>query len=66
MKRFCIKSKAGTIEYFDILSEEEEGYKVRLTQICDGNEKIIETFMTRHLFELCQKTGYIYELDKVA
>ena len=66
MKRYCIKSRAGSIEYFDILSEDEEGFKVRLTRIYDGNEKITETYMTRHLFELCQKTGYIYELDKVA
>ena len=66
MKRYCIKSRAGSIEFFDILSENEEGYKVRLTRVYDGNEKIIETFMTRHLFELCHKTGYIFELEKAA
>ena len=66
MKRYCIKSRAGSIEYFDILLENDEGYKVRLTRINEGSEKITETFMTRHLFELCQKAGYIYELDKVA
>ena len=66
MKRYCIKSRTGNIEYFDILSEDEEGFKVRLTRINDGNEKTTETYMTRHLFELCQKTGYIYEVDKVA
>ena len=66
MKRYCIKNRAGRIEYFDILSENAEGYKVRLTRINDGNEKIIETFLPRDLFDLCQKTGYIYELDMVA
>ena len=66
MKRYCIKNRTGRIEYFDVLSEDREGYKVRLTRIYDGNEKITETFITRDLFELCQKTGYIYEMDKVA
>ena len=66
MKRYCLKSRNGNIEYFDILSEEKEVFKVILTRIHNGNEKITETFITRDLFELCQKTGYIYELNKVA
>ena len=66
MRRFCIKCRAGRIEYFDILSEDEEGYRVKLTRIFDGNEKITETFINRDLFELCSKTGYIYKLDRVA
>jgi len=66
MKRFCIKSRAGRIEYFDILSEDREGFNVRLTRITDGSERVSEIFMPRELFQLCQKTGYIYELDKVA
>ncbi|MDR0312641.1 MAG: hypothetical protein LBI14_03500 [Treponema sp.] len=66
MKRYCIKSRSGRIEYFDILHEDEEGYKVKLTRISDGNEKITETFLSRPLFELCQKTGYIFEQNQVA
>ena len=66
MKRYSIKSRNGSIEYFDILSEDEEGYRIRLTRIYDGNERSTETYMTRDLFELCQKTGYICELEKAA
>ena len=66
MKRFCIKSRAGKIEYFDILSEGKDGFNVRLTRISDGDEKTSEIFMPRDLFQLCQKTGYIYEVDKAA
>jgi hypothetical protein len=66
MKRYCIKSRAGRIEYLDILLEDDEGYKIKLTRISDGNEKITETFLSRHLFELCRKTGYIFELNQVA
>ena len=63
MKRYCIKSRAGRIEYFDILSETDEAYKIRLTRLSDGNERIIEESMSRALFDMCFQTGYIYELE---
>jgi len=63
MKRYCIKSQSGKIEYFDIVSENAGGYRIRITKLSDGNEKIIEETMSRHLFEMCKKTGYIYELE---
>jgi hypothetical protein len=52
----------GRIEYVDILRETEEGFFIRLTRLSDGNEKITEEFMSRHLFDICLKTGYIYEI----
>jgi hypothetical protein len=64
MKRYCIKSREGRIEYFDILAEIDGGYKVQLTKIFDGNEKISEEYMSRHLFDICFKTGYIYEIER--
>jgi hypothetical protein len=63
MKRYCIKSQSGKIEYFDIISENTSEYKIRLTRLSEGNEKIIEETMSRRLFEMCKKTGYIYELE---
>jgi hypothetical protein len=64
MKRYCIKCREGRIEYFDILAEIEGGYKVQLTKIFDGSEKISEEYMSRHLFDICFKTGYIYEIER--
>jgi len=64
MKRYCIKSRTGKIEYFDIVSENEYDYNIRIYRISDGREKIIEEPMSRHLFEMCMKTGYIYEMEK--
>ena len=66
MKRYCIKCRAGRIEFFDIIAESDEGYRIRLTRLSDGNERIIEESMTRYLFEMCLKTGYIYELESAA
>ena len=66
MKRYCVKCRAGRIEFLDILSENDDGYRVRLTRVSDGSEKIIEESMTRHLFNMCVKAGYIYELEAAA
>ena len=66
MKRYCIRCRAGKLEYFDIISETDDGLMIRLTRLSDGCERIIEEKMTRHLFDICVKTGYIYELDRPA
>jgi len=66
MKRYCIKCRSGKIEYFDILSETDDAYNIRLTRLSDGNEKIIEDTMSRDLFDICLQTGYIFELESVA
>jgi len=66
MKRYLVRGQSGKIEYFDIVSEDDDGYNIKLTRISDGNEKITETSIPRHLFNLCLKTGYIYEFGTAA
>ncbi|MDR1899069.1 MAG: hypothetical protein LBQ55_03580 [Treponema sp.] len=66
MKRYCVKGRSGRIEYFDILREIEDGFLIRLTRVIDGDERIVEESMTRHLFDICLKTGYIYETAREA
>ena len=66
MKRYCIKNQTNRIEYIDIISKNDDGYKILITRICDGNEKTRETTITCHLFDLCVKTGYIFEYKKKA
>jgi hypothetical protein len=61
MKRYRVKCRPGRIEYIDVIKETEEGFIIRLTRLSDGNKKIIEEPMPRHLFNMCLKTGYIYE-----
>jgi hypothetical protein len=66
MKRYCIKNRSGRIEYFDVVREIEDGFIVRLTRISDGSERTIEESLTKHLFNICLKTGYIYEAEPVS
>jgi hypothetical protein len=64
MKRYYIKCQPDRVEYLDILNERDDGFTVRVIRIKDSYEKVIEEFMSRHLFELCLKTGYIYSIDE--
>ena len=61
MKRYCIKNETNKLEFIDILQEVDGGYLIRHTRNRDGYEKISEETITRHLFNICLKTGYIYE-----
>ncbi|MDR1948709.1 MAG: hypothetical protein LBQ38_04895 [Spirochaetaceae bacterium] len=63
MKRYYIKCEHGRIEYVDILRETADGFMVRVTRIRDNYEKNIEEFLSAELFEICLKTGYIYETE---
>jgi hypothetical protein len=63
MKRYYIKNQLNKVEYFDILEETEGGYRIRLTRLSDGNEKIFEETMPEPLFTVCLNTGYIFEAE---
>jgi hypothetical protein len=62
MKRYGVKSRPGRETYLDILHETDAGYKIRLTKQADGSEDVREDYIDRHLFELCVKTGYLYDI----
>jgi hypothetical protein len=59
MTRYSIKSLPGKSEYIDILKELDDSLIVRFTRNNDGNLKMSEETITRHLFNICLKTGYI-------
>jgi len=66
MKRYCIKCETGRVEFLDVLRETEDGFMVRVIRVKDGYDKIIEEFLPHHLFEVCLKTGYLYEMKEAA
>jgi hypothetical protein len=66
MKRYCIKCETGRVEFLDILYETDSGYMTRVIRVKDGYEKVIEEFMPHHLFDLCIRTGYLYEMKEAA
>jgi len=63
MKRYCIKCRAGKIEFFDIINESDTEFKIRRTQLSDGKESVTEESISRHLFNMCLNTGYIFEIE---
>ena len=61
MKRYSVKCRDDRKEYMEVLKEIEDGFLIRITQLRDGAEKISEETMSKPLFDLCLKTGHIYE-----
>jgi hypothetical protein len=61
MKRYCIKCEPGRVEFLDVLRQTDDGFFVRVVRVKDGYDKVTDEFMARHLFEMCVKTGFIYE-----
>ena len=61
MKRYCVKCRTDRVEYIDVVKEVPDGYLIRLTRISDGIKKTTEDTMTKHLFKICLKTGFIHE-----
>lgn len=62
MKKYHIKARPGKAEFLEIISETDEGYNIKHTKIRDGDIKVKEDFINRHLFDICLKTGYLFEL----
>jgi len=62
MKRYNIKSTSGSTEYIDILQELDDAYHVRFTRNNNGYVKTTEETITRHLFNICLQTGYLYPM----
>jgi hypothetical protein len=66
VKRYRIKSEPDKIEYLDIINENSDGYIIRITRIKDGYERVIEALLSRRLFNICVRTGFIYKSKKTA
>jgi len=66
MKRYNIKCKAGDTEYIDILNETEQELFVRFTRDNNGSVRTTEETITKHLFDICLKTGYLFQTEAVA
>ena len=66
MKRYRIKNQNGKLEFIDILKEIEDGFLIRHTRLYDGDEKITEETITRHLLTICVRTGYLFEMSREA
>ena len=64
MKRYCVRCREGRVEYFDIVGENSDGFTIRLTRLSDGDEKSFEETMSRDLFDMCIKTGYIFQMEE--
>ena len=64
--KYYVKCPQDRVEYFEIMSDMADSYLVRLTRIVDGGKEVLEERMSHDLFEICLKTGYIYQAADVS
>jgi hypothetical protein len=62
MRKYYVKGPQDRIEYFEIVGDTTDSYLVRLTRIVDGDKKVLDERISHDLFEICLKTGYIYQV----
>lgn len=64
MKTYYITNANNRGHYLSILNESEAGFMTRIYREEDGYEETIENFMSRELFDICLRTGYIVETEE--
>ncbi|MDR1229782.1 MAG: hypothetical protein LBK61_00105 [Spirochaetaceae bacterium] len=62
MKKYYIQGPQDRVEHFEIIGDTTDSYLVRLTRVTDGDNMILEERISHDLFEICLKTGYIYQM----
>jgi hypothetical protein len=58
---FYVKCPQDRVEFFEIIGDTADSYLVRLTRITGDGKKILEERLSHDLFEICLRTGYIYQ-----
>ncbi|MFA7565654.1 MAG: hypothetical protein WCY01_01405 [Alkalispirochaeta sp.] len=66
MKRFEIKSAPGQRAVLNIAADRPDGLHVTITRFFDGYETTETDIMTRELFDICVRTGYLTALPETA
>lgn len=66
MQRYTIRSTADRQDYVEIQRETPDGFQVRIVRSRDGFQEATESYMERHLFEMCLKTAYLVPAEQNA
>ena len=66
VKRYEIKSDPGRRAVLQIVAEHADAYEVRITRYYDGYHTDETESMSRELFDLCLRTGYLTTLSVAA
>lgn len=59
MQRYRVKSSHQESTVMDVLAQDENELKIRITRSLPGKTYVEETVMSRDLFAMCRRTGYI-------
>ena len=59
--QYQVKGIAGVKTYLEVLHERRDGYDILITSVKDKSVKESHDYISRHLLEMCVRTGYLQE-----
>ncbi|MEW5817328.1 MAG: hypothetical protein AB1798_18270 [Spirochaetota bacterium] len=62
MIQYKVKGNEGIDTYVEVVKENQDGYDVVITCVCEDYKKEIKEYISRQLFDTCLRTGYLREI----
>ncbi len=56
---YRVKGRGSFITYVEIMEEDGDSYKLLMKRVSDSSVREKTEMMSKHLFELCVRTGFL-------
>ncbi len=56
---YRVKGRGSFITYVEIMEEYDDSYKLLMKRVSDSSVREKTEMMSKHLFELCVRTGFL-------
>ena len=64
MKNYSLKMLGNQNDFFTIISQNNDGYNIKISRNIDGKETETLDFISKEVFDFSLKTGYLTEVKK--
>ncbi len=64
MVQYRVKGEAQFTTYVEIVEELGDSYRVLMKRVTESSVRERSEMMSKHLFELCLRTGFLTEVSK--
>ena len=64
MVQYRVKGEAQFITYVEIVEELGDSYRVLMKRVTESSVRERSEMMSKHLFELCLRTGFLTKVGK--
>ncbi len=64
MKNYSLKMLGNQNDFFTIISQNNDGYNIKISRNIDGKETETLDFISKEVFDFSLKTGYLTEVKE--